>query len=304
MLPENNGSCGIGALPRKAPRWVLKPRGSPWTGGGRIAEAWGAAKPARPRGKSLHGRQTLSMEPDTSALPRLPGRPPPPAEIPDFRRFFEAAPGLYLVVRADVPRFTIVAASDAYLRATLTAREGPRGIIGLGIFEAFPDPPGDPGATGVRNLRASLERALVSGTPDRMAVQAYPIPRPDGTWEERHWSPLNTPIRDAATGQVTHLIHQVEDVTESIRLAAANERLRQEKRDGEQSLHRAEHANAALAEEGTALREANQALQEQAVELEMQADELREGSGAARGAKRGGGGRQSGKEPVPFHHEP
>ncbi len=216
------------------------------------------------------------MEPDTSALPGLPGGPPPPAEIPDFRSFFEAAPGLYLVVRADAPRFTIVAVSDAYLRATLTTREGPRGIIGLGIFEAFPDPPGDAEATGVRNLRASLERAVASGAPDRMAVQAYPIPRPDGTWEERHWSPLNTPIRGAAAGRVTHLIHQVEDVTESVRLTAAHERLRREKQESEQSLHRAEHANAALTEEGTALREANQALQEQAVELEMQADELRD----------------------------
>ena len=216
------------------------------------------------------------MEPDTSALPELPGGPPPPAEIPDFRSFFEAAPGLYLVVRADAPRFTIVAVSDAYLRATLTAREGPRGILGLGIFEAFPDPPGDAEATGVRNLRASLERAVASGAPDRMAVQAYPIPRPDGTWEERHWSPLNTPVRAAAAGPVTHLIHQVEDVTESVRLAAAHERLRREKQEGEQSLHRVEHANAALTEEGTALREANQALQEQAVELEMQADELRD----------------------------
>jgi len=216
------------------------------------------------------------MERDTSAPPGLPGGAPPPAEIPDFRRFFEAAPGLYLVVRADAPRFTIVAASDAYLRATLTTREGPRGIIGLGIFEAFPDPPGDAEATGVRNLRASLERASASGAPDRMAVQAYPIPRPDGRWEERHWSPLNTPVRDAATGRVTHLIHQVEDVTEAVRLAAAHERLREEKRESERSLHRAEHVNAALTEEGAALREANQALQDQAVELEMQADELRD----------------------------
>ena len=216
------------------------------------------------------------MEPDTSAPPGQPGGAPSPGGSPNFRSILEAVPGLYLVVRADAPRFTIVAVSDAYLRATLTTREGPRGIIGLGIFEAFPDPPGDAEATGVRNLRASLERAVASGVPDRMAVQAYPIPRPDGTWEERHWSPLNTPVRAAAAGPVTHLIHQVEDVTDSIRLTAAHERLWQEKQEREHSLHRVEHANAALTEEGTALREANQALQDQAAELEMQADELRE----------------------------
>ena len=50
-----------------------------------------------------------------------------------------------------------MAASSAYLRATLTRRED---LLGRGIFEAFPDDPEDPGATGVINLRASLERVL------------------------------------------------------------------------------------------------------------------------------------------------
>ncbi len=235
----------------------------------------GFAKPVRGQAPANlnHARQTPRMEPDTSGWPHALASA---AETPEFRSFFEALPGLYLVVRADAPRFTIVAASDARLRATLTTRTGPRGVIGLGLFEAFPDPPDDPGATGERNLRASLERAIATGMPDRMAVQAYPIPRPDGTWEERHWSPLNTPVRDPATGQVTHLIHQVEDVTESVQLADAHERLAREKRRGEWTLQRAEDANTALTQEGAALREANQALQDQAVELEMQAEELRD----------------------------
>src|SRR5206468_4443312 len=42
---------------------------------------------------------------------------------PDFRALFESAPGLYLVLSADLK---IVAASDAYLRATMTKRESPR----------------------------------------------------------------------------------------------------------------------------------------------------------------------------------
>ncbi|HEX8432472.1 MAG TPA: hypothetical protein VF625_14375, partial [Longimicrobium sp.] len=90
--------------------------------------------------------------------PNAPGGSGEPHAAVDFRVLFEAAPGLYLVVRADAPRFTIEAASDAYLRATVTERHGPRGIVGRGIFEAFPDPPHDPAATGTRNLRASLER--------------------------------------------------------------------------------------------------------------------------------------------------
>ena len=45
-------------------------------------------------------------------------RPPDP----DFEALFEAAPANYLVLAPDAPVFTIVAASDAYLAATLTAR--------------------------------------------------------------------------------------------------------------------------------------------------------------------------------------
>src|ERR1051326_4381665 len=73
---------------------------------------------------------------------------------PDFRALFESVPGLYLVL---TPDFHIIAASDAYLHATMTRRED---ILGQNIFDAFPDNPQDPSATGVRNLGASLKRVL------------------------------------------------------------------------------------------------------------------------------------------------
>jgi len=204
------------------------------------------------------------------------------AGAPDFRTLFEAAPGLYLVLRADdAPRFTIVAASDAYLRATLATRDGPDGIVGRGLFEAFPDPPDDPHATGERNLRASLERAIATGAPDAMPVQPYAIRRPDGTWEERSWRPLNTPVLDQATGRVTHLIHRVEDVTEAVRLAAEGDQLRCAQAESERRRIGAEDANAALeaanvllADQALELELSNQQLQEQAAELEMHAEAL------------------------------
>jgi len=59
---------------------------------------------------------------------------------PDFRVLFESAPGLYLVLTPDL---RIVAASDAYLAATLTKRDD---IIGRSLFEVFPDNPDDPKA--------------------------------------------------------------------------------------------------------------------------------------------------------------
>ena len=130
----------------------------------------------------------------------------------DYRALFENAPGLHLVIDR---HFTIVAASDAYLSATMTVR---RAIVGRHLFDVFPDDPADPAATGVGNLRASLERVLKFRQPDPMAVQRYSIRRPDsegGGFEERYWSPLNLPILDAG-GEVRWIIHRVEDVTQLV----------------------------------------------------------------------------------------
>ncbi len=193
---------------------------------------------------------------------------------PDLESILGALPGLYLVLRADAPRFTIVAASDAYLRATLTSRHGPRGIIGRGIFEVFPDPPGRPEATGEANLRASLLRAVATGEPDAMAVQHYPIAHPDGRWEERHWSPLNTPVRDPRSGRVTHLIHRVEDVTERMMMESALDRLSADRAESERGRLEALDVNEALTQERAAAARAHELLQDQAAELEIQAAEL------------------------------
>jgi signal transduction histidine kinase/ActR/RegA family two-component response regulator len=133
---------------------------------------------------------------------------------PDFRCLFESAPGCYLALSPDL---TIIAVSDAYLQATMTRRDD---IVGRCLFEVFPDNPDDPAADGVRNLRASLERVLAHRRPDRMAIQKYDIRRPEsegGGFEERHWSPMNTPVLDDS-GAVTSILHSAEDVTSVVLL--------------------------------------------------------------------------------------
>jgi PAS domain S-box-containing protein len=132
------------------------------------------------------------------------------AEI-DFKSLFESAPGLYLILKPDL---TIIAVSDAYLHATMTKRNE---ITGKGLFEVFPDNPEDPDASGVSNLRASLNYVLENKTAHTMAVQKYDIRRPDGSFEERYWSPLNKPVFDK-NNLLTCIIHRAEDVTEFIKL--------------------------------------------------------------------------------------
>src|ERR1051325_8905872 len=92
----------------------------------------------------------------------------------EFRRLFQSAPGLYLVLLPDL-LFTIVTASDAYLNATMTKREE---ILGRGVFDVFPNDPDDPTATGEENLRAALHRVLKQKAPNAMAIQRYDIRKP------------------------------------------------------------------------------------------------------------------------------
>ena len=114
------------------------------------------------------------------------------------------------------PDLTISAVTDAYLRATMTRRED---ILGRGFFEIFPDNPDDPAATGVRNLRSSLQRVLAGKVSDAMAVQKYDIRKPEsegGGFEERYWSPVNAPVL-GPDNEVAFIIHRVEDVTDFVR---------------------------------------------------------------------------------------
>ena len=140
----------------------------------------------------------------------------------DFRALFESIPGLYLILD---PELSITAVSDAYLAATMTERTQ---IVGCELFEVFPDNPDDPDATGVANLRASLDRVLRNGVPDTMAPQKYDVRRPDsdgGEFEQRYWSPVNSPILDRS-GRVVGIVHRVEDITEFVRLQEEADRVK------------------------------------------------------------------------------
>jgi PAS domain S-box-containing protein len=141
--------------------------------------------------------------------------------IVDYRSVFETAPGLFLIL---APDFTIVAVSNAYLEATLTTRND---ILSRGLFDVFPDNPDDKDATGVSNLRASLNHVLKYGEPHKMAVQKYDIRRPDGSFEERYWSPLNTPVLNEQK-EIVYIIHNVVDVTSDQQTA---ERLKKSEND-------------------------------------------------------------------------
>lgn len=185
---------------------------------------------------------------------------------PDFRALFESVPGLYLVL---TPDFTIVAASDAYLRATLMTRDD---ILGRGLFEVFPDNPGDPGADGKLNLRASLKRVISQLAPDALPVQKYDIRRPEsqGGIEERYWSPVNSPAF-GKDGELAYIIHRVEDVTEFVRLTQQSGA---QARQSEALRSRVEKVEAEMLSRASELAEANQSVRKTHEELQSALREL------------------------------
>jgi PAS domain S-box-containing protein len=124
----------------------------------------------------------------------------------ELQRVFRFAPGRVLVLRPDAA-FTILAASVDYLRTTHTDAS----IFGRPLFEVFPDNPAT-GADGARRLSESLRRVIATRAPDAMPPTRYDVHAPDGSFEERHWLPVNSPVL-AEDGSVDYILHAVDDAS-------------------------------------------------------------------------------------------
>ena len=174
---------------------------------------------------------------------------------PDFRNLFESAPLMCLALSPD---FKIIAVSDAYLKATKTSRDE---IVGRNLFDVFPVNPDDPGATGLANLRASLNRVIQKRAADAIAIQKYDIRRPEsegGGFEERYWSTQNSPVFNSEK-ELEYIIQRVEDVTDFMRLK--QKRSEQRRLTGESKI-RMEQLDSEVFMRAQQLQEANQVLRD------------------------------------------
>ena len=185
-----------------------------------------------------------------------------------FRLLFEATPHPYLVLRPD-EAFTIVAVNERYLAATGTGRA----MLNRGLFEVFPDNPGDHTATGVSDLRTSLERVKRERVSDTMGVQKYDIPKAgsEGPFEVKYWSPVNTPVF-GADGTIQFIIHHVEDVTEFV---LSRELASRESMDQTSRVHAgADRMQAEVLLRAGEVKEANRKIKAAMEELERRKGEL------------------------------
>ena len=112
-----------------------------------------------------------------------------------FEEVFAATPSPMLLLGADDPAYTVLAANDAYLRASGIRREE---LLGRGVFAAARNED----RTELRLLRGSLERVIHHRRSDTV--------RHDGT---RLWGSVNTPVLDGS-GRVAGIIHRLDDLGE------------------------------------------------------------------------------------------
>ncbi|MEL7282818.1 MAG: histidine kinase dimerization/phosphoacceptor domain -containing protein [Pseudomonadota bacterium] len=124
------------------------------------------------------------------------------------RALMAATPHSYLVLDTD---HRIVEVSDAYLKMTEASRSD---LIGLSIYEAFPDNPDDP--SGMQDLLgASLNRASKTREPDEIEVR-HPIPVRDtpGHFVNRWWWVNNSAM--VVDGKVVGFLHSARDITDIV----------------------------------------------------------------------------------------
>lgn len=131
----------------------------------------------------------------------------------DFNRFFEHSNSNSLVIIPD--NFTIVAATDGYLKVTQRTREQ---VIGRPLFEVFPDVDNEPTQKDKRNVLESFLYVMEQRETDVMGIQRYSISKSgeQGSKPEvRYWRAVNHPLLDSH-GNVEYILHTTEDVTKEI----------------------------------------------------------------------------------------
>jgi PAS domain S-box-containing protein len=127
----------------------------------------------------------------------------------DYAGVFRQLPVPVLLL---TPDFEIADVSAAFLAAAGREREE---VLGRNLFEAFPEDLSDPGATGVRNAVAGLERVLETGEPDAVEFQRYDVVVPGGV-VRHYWSGVSGPAF-GPDGRVVLIAHVGEDATDRLR---------------------------------------------------------------------------------------
>ncbi|WPV02192.1 ATP-binding protein [Mucilaginibacter sp. cycad4] len=131
--------------------------------------------------------------------------------LPDeiFKVIFENSPGS-LLVKADAPWFTIMAASDGYLKITSSVREN---ILGRSFFEVFPD--GNSNPDDVASARHVFTKVAETGLKVDIPYYKYNVYNANTqTYDVRFWSCSNIPF--SCGNKVAYILNVVVDITAEV----------------------------------------------------------------------------------------
>jgi PAS domain S-box-containing protein len=132
-----------------------------------------------------------------------------------FQAFFKNS-NRSLVLKADAPRFTILAVSDLYLTITHKQREQ---LLGKGLFEVYPGSQGDPSEHN--SVHSSFIRAIESKTIDVLPVFKYEIYVAEtDSYATEYWTNANEPLLNEE-GNVAYLINTTTNITNEVRTEKA-----------------------------------------------------------------------------------
>ena len=153
----------------------------------------------------LHARRGI-VSPLEAVVDRR-SSPDPPA----LAAVVAALPTPTVLLAADAPDFTVVAASDALLAAVRRTRDD---VVGRPLADAIPlSPPSDPDAHGAMAVCESLAAAVRTGTPQRITLHRHDLVRADGFLEPHFWDVRSAPVLDPCDGTVRWVVHEMIDVT-------------------------------------------------------------------------------------------
>jgi len=129
----------------------------------------------------------------------------------EFQNFFQGA-SRSLILKANAPTFTVLAASDRYLALTHKKRAE---VLGYGLFETYPGAHSDPEEKN--SVFSSFIRVIDSGRKDELPIFKYEISvGENGAKETHYWTNINEPIFDEH-GRVAYIINTTTNITDQIR---------------------------------------------------------------------------------------
>ncbi len=137
-------------------------------------------------------------------------------ESKDYQRVFNQSSAIMVIVNTD---YTVTAASEGFLKATLNEREN---ITGRRIFDVFPEIGENIEQVLINTMRDSFDKVLKEKNPHTTSIVRFDIPKEDSgedAFDIRYWKAINTPIFDEEN-KVKFIKQIYVDVTDSRELSA------------------------------------------------------------------------------------